>query len=197
MKKNPFFNFEPSGLPLQVGNILISVPLSGDFYFDRTVILLIEHNHKESFGIVLNRSLPITLQDIFPDDSLQSKPILIFNGGPVSPENLLALHTYGSLIKGSSMVIDGLYFGGLASQLLVSIKNNFLDEYYIRFYLGYAGWSKGQLESELKKNLWIIGKFEENLLFHNDNANCWKMAVKSLGEKYSSWLDIAEEPFFN
>jgi len=197
MRKNPFFCFEPTELSLQAGNILISVPLSSDFYFDRTVVLLIEHNEKESFGIVLNRSLPITLKDIFPKEKHQHRHVPVANGGPVSPDNLFSLHTYGDLIEGSSLVVDGLYFGGFASKLLVSIKNDFLDEHLIRFYLGYAGWSEGQLESELNNNLWVIGKFEEKLLFHSNDDNCWKMAVKSLGERYNSWLDIAKEPFFN
>jgi len=197
MKKNPFFYFEHTGLPLQMGNILISVPLSGDYYFDRTVVLLVEHNEKESFGIILNKSLPVTLQDIFPKETRQNGGIPVANGGPVSPDNLFTLHTYGDLINGSSSVVDGLYFGGFASQLLVSIKNDFLNEQHIRFYLGYAGWSEGQLESELNRNLWVVGKFQEELLFHNEDENCWKMAVKSLGEAYSSWFDIVKDPFCN
>lgn len=197
MKKNPFFYFEPTGLSLEAGNILISVPLSNDFYFDRTVILLVEHNEKGSFGIVLNRSLPITLQDIFSKEIHKHGHIPVSNGGPVNPENLFVLHSYGDLIKGSSLVIDDIYFGGIASQLLVSIKNDFLDENFIRFYLGYSGWSQGQLESELQQNLWMIGKFQEKLLFHNNDEYCWKTAVNSLGEKYSSWLNIAKEPFLN
>ena len=197
MQKNPFFCFEPTKLPLHAGNILVSVPLSSDFYFDRTVILLIEHNEKGSFGIVLNRSIPISLQDIFPKEQHQHEHVPVANGGPVSPDNLFSLHTYGDLIEGSSLIVNNLYFGGFASKLLVSIKNNFLDEHLIRFYLGYAGWSEGQLESEVDENLWLIGKFDEKLLFHNDDDNCWKMAVNSLGKQYHSWLNIAKELFFN
>jgi putative transcriptional regulator len=198
MNRNPFFTFDPSGLPLQAGKILVSVPLSNDFYFDRTVILLIKNTNKENLGIVLNRSLPLTLHDIFPQESSrQYGQIPVFRGGPVRSENLFALHTYGNLIKGSSMVMEGLYFGGFALQLVSFIKNDFLDEQYIRFYLGYAGWSENQLEEELDDNLWVIGNFDEKLLFHHDDGNCWKMAVESLGEKYASWLNIVEEPFFN
>ncbi len=197
MTKNPFFYSEPTPYPLEKGNILISVPLSGDFYFDRTVVLLIEHNEQGSFGITLNRSLPITLQDIFKSDEKEHESIPIFNGGPVNPSNLFALHTYGDLIKGSSQITEELYFGGFPSELLMSIKNDFLDENLIRFYLGYAGWSEGQLEDELTRNLWVVGQFEEKLLFHHDDEKCWKMAVASLGKSYVSWFNIAKEPFLN
>ena len=197
MIKNPFFNFDPTGLSLQAGNILISVPLSSDFYFDRTVVLLVEHNENDSFGIVLNRSLPITLADIFPKETHQHGNVPVSNGGPVNPENLFALHTYGDLIKGSTSVVNNLYFGGFASQLLVSIKSDFLDEHFIRFYLGYSGWSQGQLESELSSGLWLVGTFQEKLLFHDNDENCWDMAVESLGENYSSWFNIVKDPFLN
>ena len=114
MIKNPFFYSKPTEHPLQVGNILVSVPLSGDYYFDRTVVLLIEHGEKGSFGIMLNKSfpLPLTLRDLFKNAVKEHERILIFNGGPLDVNNLFALHTYGDLIKGSSLVADGLYFGG-------------------------------------------------------------------------------------
>ncbi|MDR0368394.1 MAG: YqgE/AlgH family protein [Bacteroidales bacterium] len=197
MIKNPFFNFEPTGLPLQAGNILISVPLSGDFYFDRTVVLLVEHNENGSFGFVLNKSLPLMLKDLFPKETQELGHISLYNGGPVDAENLFALHTYGNLIKGSTPIANGLYLGGLASQLLTFIKSDFLDEHFIRFYLGYSGWSQGQLEAELSQDLWLVGTFQEKLLFHDGDENCWNMAVDSLGENYSSWFNIAQAPYLN
>jgi len=197
MIKNPFFYYQPSAHPLKEGHILISVPLQGNFYFDRTVILLIEHNEKNSFGIILNKSLPITLQDMFKNAGKKQGNISVFNGGPVDINNLLTLHTYGNLIKGSTSIANELYFGGFPAELLQSIKNDFLDENLIRFYLGYTGWGAGQLESELKKNMWVIGQFQENLLFHNNDEECWKTAVTALGKRYSSWFNIATNPFWN
>jgi putative transcriptional regulator len=197
MIKNPFFNFEPTGLPLQAGNILISVPLSGDFYFDRTVVLLIEHNENGSFGFILNKSLPLTLNDLFPKATPELGHISVYNGGPVDHEELFAVHTYGDLIKGSTPIANGLYLGGLASQLVNCIKSDFLDEHFIRFYLGYSGWSQGQLEAELNRDLWLVSTFQEKLLFHDDDENCWNIAVTSLGEDYSSWFNIAQTPFLN
>ena len=197
MVKNPFIYSKPTGHLLKEGNILLSVPLSGGFYFNRTVVLLVEHNEKGSFGIVLNKSLPVTLRDIFTKTEKKHESIPVFNGGPVEIDNLFALHTYGNLINGSFQVIDGLYFGGFPSELLQSIKNDSLDENLIRFYLGYAGWSAGQLESELHKNMWVIGQFQEKLLFHNNDEKCWEMAVKSLGKPYNSWFNIVKVPFWN
>jgi putative transcriptional regulator len=197
MVKNPFFYYEPTSCPLQTGNILVSVPSARDFYFNRTVVLLVDYNEKGSFGIILNKSLPITLQDIFKNDKKKHEGMPIFNGGPVEIDSLFALHTYGNLIKGSSQVTDELYFGGSPTELLQFIDDDSLDENLIRFYLGYAGWSDGQLELELKNKLWVIGQFQEKLLFHNNDEICWKTAVESLGKKYNSWLNITKEPYLN
>ena len=198
MIKNPFLYAKPTVYPLRRGSILISVPLSGSVYFDRTVILLIEHNEKGSFGIMLNKSLPIALRDIFKNiEKRRKRSINLYNGGPLEIDNLFAVHTYGNLIKGSSHIIDELYFGGFSSELLQSIKNDTLDENLIRFYLGYTGWSAGQLESELKKSMWVVGQFDEKLLFHSDDEKCWKMAVETLEKPYSSWFNIVKQPFLN
>jgi len=172
---------------LKIGNVLISIPLSGDYYFDRTVILLVEHNEKGTFGIMLNKSLPITMRDVFQNTGKKQGGVPIFNGGPLDVGNLFALHTYGNLIKGSSPITDELHFGGFPSDLLQSIKKDALDENLIRFYLGYTGWTVGQLESELNKNMWVVGQFQENLLFHHDDEECWKTAVTALGKRYNSW----------
>ena len=197
MIKNPFFYCKPTSYPLQAGNILVSVPFACDFYFNRTVILLIDHNEKGSFGIMLNKNLPIRLQDFFKNNEKKHEGIPVFNGGPVEINTLFALHTYGDLIKGSLQVIGELYFGGSPTELLQFIEDDALDENLIRFYLGYAGWSEGQLELELKNKLWVVGQFKEQLLFHNNDEICWKMAVESLGKKYDSWLNITQEPYLN
>jgi len=197
MIKNPFFYSKRTAHPLKIGNVLISIPLSGDYYFDRTVILLVEHNEKGSFGIMLNKSLPITIQDIFKNIVSKQESIPIFNGGPLDVGTLFVLHTYGDLLNGSSLITDGVHFGGLPYDLLQSIKKDTLDENLIRFYLGYTGWEVGQLESELNKNMWVIGQFQENLLFHNNDEECWKTAVTALGKRYYSWFNIVKQPFLN
>lgn len=196
MNNNPFFYFEHTSHPLQEGKILISAPLPRDIYFNRTIVLLVEHNQEGSFGIVLNRKLGITLKDVFKHNKKQ-KSIPIFHGGPVDMSNLFVLHSYGDLIEGSSHLIEDVYFGGLPSELLMSINDDVLDENLIRFFLGYAGWTKGQLESELEKKMWVVGQFQEKLLFHNDDETCWRMAVESLGKQYLSWLNIVKEPYLN
>jgi putative transcriptional regulator len=197
MKNNLFFDSVESTVPLRAGNILIAVPFLTGMYFKWTVILLIEHNKKGSFGLILNRSTTITLQDIFEQEEGQNSTIPIYRGGPVD-NNLLTLHTYGDLIKGSYQVTKGgIYFGGYPSQLLLLIQNDFFDTNLIRFYLGYVGWGSGQLLSEIRKKVWVVGRFQPDLLFHDNDNQCWNKAVASLGDGFDSWTDIAKDPTCN
>jgi putative transcriptional regulator len=195
MQANPFFHFTPTKTPLQAGKLLVSVPLTGDVFFDRSVILLVEHNENGSFGIILNKDLPLTLKDLFPDTDNEHIPI--FWGGPVEANTLFFLHRYGNLLKGSIPVVENIYYGASAADLMHSIKKELLDENLIRFYLGYAGWTGGQLEAEIKQKLWVVADCDEKKLFGKNNKPYWNTVVESLGSDFSFWLNTPEEPYWN
>ena len=195
MQNNPFFHFAPTKTPLQAGKLLVSVPLTGDIFFDRSVVLLIEHNKKGSFGIMLNKSLPLTLKDLFPDT--QNDHIPIHWGGPVEVNSLVSLHKYGNLLKGSTPVIENIYYGASAADLLHSIKKELLDENLIRFYLGYVGWTGGQLDAEINQKLWVVADCDEKNFFDKDNKPGWSSVIKSLGDDFAFWLNTPEEPYLN
>ena len=195
MNDNPFFHFTPTKTPLQAGKLLVSVPLTGDIFFDRSVIFLIDHSEEGSFGITLNKKLPLTLKDLFPDTHNEHIPI--YFGGPVEANTMYFLHSYGNLLKGSSPISETIYYGACATDLLDSIKKELLDENLIHFYLGYAGWTSGQLEAEMNRNLWVIADFDETNLFGNDTKLYWNTVVESLGNDFSSWLNLPEEPYWN
>jgi putative transcriptional regulator len=195
MQDNPFFHFTPTETPLQAGKLLVSVPLTGDVFFDRSVILLVEHNQEGSFGIMLNKSLPITLKDLFPQTHNEHIPI--FWGGPVDANYLFFLHSYGSLFKGSLPVCENIYYGASAADLLHSIKKELLDENLIRFYLGYTGWIGGQLEAEINQKLWVIADCDDKNFFGKHNNLTWNSVVETLGARFSFWLNTPEEPYLN
>lgn len=156
---------------------------------------MVEHNEKGSFGITLNRMLPLTLKDLFP--KTHNEHIPIFWGGPVEANNLFSLHNYGNLLKGSLPITENIYYGAAAGDLLHLIKKELLDENLIRFYLGYAGWTSGQLEMEIDEKLWVVADCDEKNLFDKDNNLYWYNVVESLGEGFSFWLNTPEEPYWN
>src|SRR5688572_927271 len=91
------------------GTLLISEPFLFDPNFNRTVILLGEHNDDGSVGFVLNRSLNITSDEVVPD--LLSYKFPLFYGGPVEQNTLHFIHKCGKLISGSQPITDGIFWG--------------------------------------------------------------------------------------
>ncbi len=185
---------KPTSHPLVSGKILISVPFMGDNYFDKSVILLVEHNNEGSFGIVINKKLKkIPLKFVQSDIK---KRLNLYNGGPVEIERLFFLHTYGDLLENNIMLDDGVYFGGKEYDLISLLKADLMDDQNIRFYIGYAGWTSGQLEWELDNNMWIVSSFKREYVFP-ETENIWQKAVTDLGKNYAHWLQFPDRPYFN
>ena len=176
------------------GTFLLAEPFMEGPEFRRAVVLLTEHNDKGTMGFILNRKLaikPTQAIDDFPDfdDTL-------FYGGPVSTEMLFYLHTVGDLLEGSIEVMPGLYMGGDFEALKTLLKEGKIKPAQVRFFAGYAGWTKGQLKSEIKDHSWIITGAAKKYIMAN-NSNLWKNILKDLGGKYAMVADFPEDPTLN
>jgi len=179
---------------LKAGNILISVPFMSDTYFYRTVVLLIEHNQSGSFGIVINKKLEkIPLKFVKTETQ---KKLNLYNGGPVEIDRLFFIHMYGDLLENNISLPQGLFFGGKEYDLTSLIKADLVDEENIRFYIGYSGWESGQLETEIKAEMWVVGRFEKEYVFP-ENPQVWSHAVEALGKEYAHWLQFPEKAYYN
>ncbi|HMV35215.1 MAG TPA: YqgE/AlgH family protein, partial [Turneriella sp.] len=119
------------------GKLLIASSAILDGNFNRSVVLLVDHDSRGSLGLVLNHPLP--------GETRRHKPL--FAGGPVDPEHRSLLHGADEFATGEP-IIDGVYFESSDDLLPVLMQKKFR---YRRF-CGYAGWSTGQLEYELRSN---------------------------------------------
>ena len=137
-----------SNINLQKGHLLIAEPsIIGDLSFNRSIILIADHNPEGSIGFILNKPLDFTLQDLIPEIEM---PFEVYNGGPVEQDNLYYIHKIPELIPNSIEISDGLYWGGNFQKVTELIKNDQLKSDDIRFFLGYSGWETNQLTSELR-----------------------------------------------
>jgi putative transcriptional regulator len=66
----------------------------------------------------------------------------------------------------------------------------------IRFFLGYSGWSRDQLDNELKNNSWLVGNIQPRQIIH-PSRNLWQESVKSMGESYQHWMSFPKNPGYN
>ena len=136
------------------GHLLIAEPsILGDVSFNRSVVLLAEHNDEGSIGFILNKPLSYNINDLIPEIEATFE---IYNGGPVEQDNLYFIHTIPDIIPNSVEISNGIYWGGDFETTKQLINEGKISKNQIRFFLGYSGWSVNQLEMELQENAWIV-----------------------------------------
>ncbi len=135
---------------ISAGKILIADPFLRDPNFMRSVIVICEHQEQGSFGFVLNKLYEQVLGGLISD--LEGSTFPVYFGGPVQLDTIHFLHQCPSLISGGFEITDGIYWGGDFEEVSELIKQERLTQKDIRFFLGYSGWSEGQLEEEMKQN---------------------------------------------
>ena len=177
----------------QKGYALISDPLSDDDYFGHSVVLLTEHGTEGSVGFVLNKETVYILPELIKEIEL---PFKIYKGGPVEPNSLHYIHTYGQ-IKNTIKINEGLYWGGDFEQIKDWINSGIIDSKQIQFFLGYSGWASHQLKHELDNNLWIVAEIEKDEIFFSETERFWREKVKRIGGELKKWLNVPENPSLN
>ena len=178
------------------GDLLIAEPaIIGDISFNRSIVLLADHNAEGSIGFILNKPLNYTIQDLVPEIEAHFK---IYNGGPVEQDNLYFIHKIPHLIPDSIEISLGIFWGGDFNILTELIANNEINENDIRFFLGYSGWKSNQLETELKSSSWVVSEnIYKKKIMDKDYESFWKEKMLELGGEYSIWSNAPENPNFN
>ncbi len=177
------------------GILLIADPFLKDPNFLRTVVFLCEHKEEGSFGFVLNRQYENTLDELIPE--LKNFKIPVYYGGPVQVDSIHFLHQYPNEIPGGQEVIKGVYWGGDFDAVVDLLKTAAIDADKIRFFIGYSGWSEGQLATEMTEKTWLTVKADRQLVFHKDFSQIWKDALKHLGGDYEMMANFPIDPQLN
>ena len=181
-----------------VGDFLIAEPIMEDNYFSRSVILIVdEPEEEEHVGIILNKPTDVMLPSIFPNIEM-TENIPVFCGGPVGLDRLTLLHTLGYDLGTSFEIIPGLFVGGEINKVIEYLNSEDYTEEKIRFFLGYCGWGKRQLISEIERKFWAVSSNinSKNLLKGAGN-NYWRREVKKMGDDLRSWLTVPPDPSYN
>ena len=178
------------------GDLLISEPYLPDPNFDRTVVLICEHDENGTFGLVLNNQANVGLSDVIEEAG--DFPTKLYVGGPVERDTLHFLHREKSLLEKSREVVDGVYWGGDFERLSEMLNVRSLDAKDVRFFIGYSGWSAGQLLDEMKAKSWIVLKnATPEMIFDWDNQDLWKACLNTMGGKYRLMSNYPKDPRLN
>lgn len=182
-------------IALQAGTLLIADPFLKDPNFMRTVVFLCEHQDEGSFGFVLNRPMEVTVGELVP--ALEGSVLPVFYGGPVQMDSIHFLHQLPNHIPGGFEVADGVFWGGDFTLLVKLIQEKAVDVKKIRFFLGYSGWSSGQLLHEMNEKSWLTVKARKHLVFHKNYGEIWKDALKEMGGEYGQLVNYPIDPQLN
>lgn len=189
-----FFNYT-NHLEPRKGSILVSEPYLPDPNFERTIILLCEHNAEGSFGFVLNKPSHAKVADVM--DTIKNFDAQVYVGGPVQQDTLHYIHRLETL-EDAIEIGNGIYWGGNFEQLGLLLDAKQIASVDLKFFLGYSGWSEGQLEEELKANSWIVsGHVDEELVFETNADIMWQKALKAMGGRFSVYSNYPIDPRLN
>ena len=168
------------------GRLLIAMPGIGDPRFERSVILLTSHSAEEATGIALNRPLQgLSLPDLLKRLGVRSQIVIpeqaVLIGGPVERERGYVVHTDDYLSKESTLPVgDGLALTA-TREVLDAMGDATRRPRRSVLALGCAEWSPGQLEDELRENVWLVGDPDPELVFGEDHGSKWERARARLG----------------
>ena len=190
------FKIETNHVVPSRGKVLISEPFLYEEMFGRSVILLVDHSTDGTMGLVLNKPLPLSLNDVLKEFK-DINNIPIYKGGPLSTDTLFYLHTLKD-VEDSLQIGKGVYLNGDFDAIRRYIlQGNDIDG-KIRFFLGYSGWEHDQLCQEIEENTWLIGSTGiSSLMDEKGSAELWKNVLGQLGGKYEIWSRFPQIPTLN
>ena len=176
---------------LNKGQLLIADPLIlGDASFARAVILLTAHNKEGSVGFILNKPLQYSIMDLLPEIDT---PFKVYNGGPVEQDNLYFIHDVPHLIPNSVEISNGIYWGGCFESVKELIKNQKIGKNNIRFFLGYSGWSKNQLNREIRSKSWFVSENNHENILSINTETIWREKLLQKGGNYKLWANAPSD----
>lgn len=168
--------------------------LAGSF-FHHTVVLICQHDAEGAFGLVLNRAAGSKVGDLLVADLpdwLKESPF--YQGGPVQPTALSFLHS--DTFMPEANVLPNLSLNHSLDELM-ELGASFSPTKKVKLFAGYAGWSPGQLEAEMKRKAWITHPASLELVFNEPPDQLWSEILRRKGPRYRLLAQMPDDPSLN
>jgi putative transcriptional regulator len=188
MEADPFWCQKPSShaywchriADAESGCILLANK-PGMGFFERAVVLVVEHSSNRSLGLLLNRTAGVQIQDLAIDENIseafEGKALRL--GGCLNHKSIHILHGQHRVADAVEMC-PGLFTGGLQSSVRL-ISDGICTQDDFSLLAGYTGWQAGQLDDEIKRSAWIPISCCPELVLH--------IACNELHSR-SAWSDL-------
>ncbi len=172
--------------PYLAGRMLAAMPGIDDPRFERAVVFICAHDAQHAMGLTVNRPVEgltvahlLTRLGVTP--SAATREDLVLMGGPVEPERGFVLHTDDYAREESSVAIGAGVMLTATREVLQAIAGPETHPRRAVMALGYASWQGGQLEREIRENVWLTCEPDEALIFGDDHAHKWSRALAKIG----------------
>jgi putative transcriptional regulator len=186
------FDFTTVKTPALQGSLLVAEPFLRESYFLHSVISLIDRSDTEgTMGVVLNNCTNLKLHNLLSEIDRSHNKVPVFCGGPLSQDRLFFMHTLGpDIVPDSQEIYPGMWLGSNLDVATEYINSGYPVDGVLRFFLGYSGWSVGQLENELENNVWAVANDVDVTsaeLLSTNGDRTWHRVVRAMGAPYRTW----------
>ena len=171
-------------------SFLVASPSFSGPFFEESVILLLEDNENGSFGVIVNKPMGKTLGELSSEFGNELADIEIFDGGPVSPENVtLAI----CCDDGKN---DGAFSFGIPPEKAIEIMRKDPNAKVAAF-AGYTGWTTNQLQSEINEGTWIVTEVDMDAVLSLPPSVLWKHIILQKMPQFEELHAPKNPPDFN
>jgi putative transcriptional regulator len=178
--------------PRLAGSLLLAHPGLLDPNFRRTVVLLSAHSDEGAMGVIINRPLNKKLADISGDFALSDlADVPVFCGGPVQDKQLIISAWEATDEEG----VFKLYFG-LDPEKATELKRSH-EQIELRAFLGYSGWTQGQLEGELQQNAWVVAPVDGTVISGEEGVGMWRTIIRRISPELHLLAEAPDDPQLN
>jgi putative transcriptional regulator len=173
------------------GSLLLAHPSMRDPNFRHAVVLLSAHDEKGAMGVVMNRPLDKRLGQLNAEFALSPlADVPLFQGGPVQTEQLLlCAWKFHADQSGFQLMF------GIDPEKAIELQQE--EGTHLRAFLGYAGWTGGQLENELQQNAWVVTPLVAELMNEKPDAALWRTILTELSDDWKLLVDEPDDPSLN
>ena len=163
----------------------MATPALGDSNFERSVVLVLDHDEDGALGIVINRPTPVDVAEVLPVwQPLATEPGVLFQGGPVALDSALGLALVPG--EGEDEPLGWRRVVGRLGLVDLDVPPEVLaaEVTRLRIFAGYAGWGAGQLETELEEDSWVVETARSSDVFAEDPSRLWEDVLKRKGSSF-------------
>ena len=178
---------------LGVGKLLVVPRDFSDPNFADSVVLLVHYGDDGVVGVMINRRTQVPVSRVLRDlkgASKYSGPV--FLGGPVEMEAVMALLQSRTELPDATRVFGNVYLVSEKANLETALAGGGGSS-ELRFYAGYCGWTRGQLENEVRRGDWYIFDSSEKLVFDSNPSTLWSRMIAITEQRFARlhWLTPA------